>query len=177
MQISQSSSKASIELFAYPWDIVDRGVEPFVEECHGLGVRVLHVTTLYHSGKFFLPRNNANRVYFPEPGSLFVPLPQGAFGGGPAPTVSKLASTGWLEKLAKSASAAGIRLAAWTVFHHSSALGSKHPELATRNLFGDAYPFALCPSNEAVRKYSVSLAGGVATLNVFQSLDLETIGY
>src|SRR5262245_59086126 len=133
--MSPASSKPAIELFAYPWDIIDRGIEPFVEECHDLGVNVLHVTTLYHSGKFFLPRNSTNRVYFPEPGALYVPLPKGAFDGGPAPVVSKLASTGWFETLAKAAAKARIRLAAWTVFHHSSALGAKHPELATRNLF------------------------------------------
>src|SRR2546427_139262 len=128
VQISHASSKASIELFAYPWDIVDRGVEPFVEECCELGVRVLHVTTLYHSGKFFLPRNSTNRVYFPEPGCLYVALPQSAFAEGFAPGVSKLANSGWLDTLVKAAATAGIHLAAWTVFHHSSALGAKHPE-------------------------------------------------
>jgi hypothetical protein len=173
----QASSKASIELFAYPWDILDRGVEPFVAECRELGVRVLHVTTIYHSGKFFLPRNNSSRVYFPEPGCLYVPVPQGAFDGGPAPAVSKLAGTGWLDELAKATATAGIRLAAWTVFHHSSAIGAKHPELTARNLFGDPYPFALCPSCEPVRQYSLSLARALAALDIFEILDLETIGY
>ena len=173
----QASSKASIELFAYPWDIVGRGVEPFVDECQELGVRVLHVTTIYHSGKFFLPRSTARRVYFPEPGCLYVSLPRGAFDGGPTPAVSKLAGAGWLETLAKAAAGAGIHLAAWTVFHHSSALGAKHPELTARNLFGDPYPFALCPSSEPVRRYSVSLASALAGLNIFETLDLETIGY
>jgi hypothetical protein len=175
--MSQTSSRTSIELFAYPWDILDRGVEPFVDECWELGVRVLHVTTIYHSGKFFLPRNNTRRVYFPEPGCLYAPLPPGAFDGGLAPPVSTLAGTGWLETLAKAAATAGIRLAAWTVFHHSSAIGARHPELTARNLFGDPYPFALCPSSEPVRRYSVSLARAVAGLNIFDTLDLETIGY
>src|SRR6266487_6481782 len=106
--MSQASSQTSIELFAYPWDILDRGVEPFVEECQELGVRVLHVATIYHSGKFFLPRNNTRRVYFPEPGCLYVPALQGAFDGGLTPAVSNLASTGWLETLAKAAATAGI---------------------------------------------------------------------
>ncbi len=167
----------SIELFAYPWDILDRGVEPFLEECGELGVGVLHVTTIYHSGKFFLPRNSTSHVYFPEPGCLYVPLPKGCFDGGPSPAVSKLAGSGWLESLVKGAARAGIRLAAWTVFHHSSALGARHPELVTRNLFGDAYPFALCPGNEMVRRYSISLARALASLNAFETLDLETIGY
>jgi len=175
--MSRASSKSSIELFVYPWDILDRGVEDFVEECRELGVNVLHVTTIYHSGKFLLPRNKTRRVYFPEPGSLFVPLPKGSFKGNLAPMVSKLADTGWLKALAKAADSAGIRLAGWTVFHHSSTLGTKHPEITARNLFDDPYPFALCPSNKAVRGYSLSLARALAALNVFETIDLETIGY
>jgi hypothetical protein len=177
MQKSLAISKTSIELFVYPWDIVDRGIDRFVEECRELGVNVLHVTTLYHSGKFLLPRNSTSRVYFPDPGNLFVRLPKGAFKGGVSPAVSKLAGTGWLEKLANSAAKARMGLAGWTVFHHSTSLGTKHPELATRNIFGDSYPFALCPSNPAVRQFSISLAGALARVKIFESLDLETIGY
>src|SRR2546421_785354 len=107
-RMSQASSNAIIELFAYPWDIVERGVERFVEECQELGASVLHVTTVYHSGKFLLPRNNTHRVYFPEPGSLYVPLPRDTFGSGPVPPVSKLVGTGWLETLANEAPKVGI---------------------------------------------------------------------
>src|SRR5262245_22539066 len=168
---------SSVELFAYPWDIMDRGVEPFVDECRGLGVDVIHVTTIYHSGKFFLPRNTSRRVYFPESGALYVPVADGVFGQGPVPAVSKIAGTGWLATLAKAAAKAGLRLAAWTVFHHSSALAARYPELTLRNVFGDPCPFALCPSAERVRGYSLALARALAQLEVFETLDLESIGY
>jgi len=167
----------SIELFAYPWDIVDRGADAFAEECAALGVNRIHVTTLYHSGKFLLPRRRAQRVYFPESGHLLVPVRDGAFSGPIRPPVSAMASTGWLEDLARASGDRGMDLAAWTVFHHGSALAGAHPEWTIRNLFGDAYPFALCPSRAEVADYSVSLAGAVWETGAFGGLDLETIGY
>lgn len=165
-------SPVSIELFAYPWDIVDTGPTRFAGECTELGVTRLHVTTLYHSGKFLLPRNYGRRVFFAEGGTAYVPLSVSALGN-MAPALSPLAQAGWLDELAKH----GIPLSAWTVFHHNSRLGGMHPQLTVRNVFGDPYPFALCPSHEAVRDYSVALAKEIADLGHFTTLDLETIGY
>src|SRR5712671_1275370 len=119
--MSGAEAPASIELFAYPWDIADRGVSEFAAECRDLGVTRLHVTALYHSGKFLLPRNRARRVFFPEPGAMYVPVDEAGLGT-MTPARSPLADAGWLEKLA----AAGIPLSAWTVFHHNSRLGRMH---------------------------------------------------
>ena len=167
----------NVELFAYPWDILDRGPEAFAEECLALGVGRIHVATLYHSGKFLLPHNRTTKVYFPEPGHLFVPLAFEKFPKCLRPKISGIASSDWFDRLCKTASDSGIRLAAWTVFHHSSTLAGEHPEYAIRNIFGDVYPFALCPSHAAVREYGVALASAIRSLGVFESLDLETIGY
>ena len=171
------TSVAEIGIFAYPWDILDRGPEKFIEECHALGVTKVHATTLYHSGKFLLPRNSQTKVYVPEPGHLFVPLAATKFPGRLQPQTSAIASSGWLDRLVCAASSAGIELTAWTVFHHSSALATKYPELAIHNVFGDIYPFALCPTHLEVRAYSLSLASAIQSLGVFGTLDLETIGY
>ncbi|HEY1241418.1 MAG TPA: hypothetical protein VGF16_12725 [Bryobacteraceae bacterium] len=170
-------STLSIELFAYPWDIADRGPQRFADECRELGVNRVHVATLYHSGKFLLPHNESHKVFFPEPGRLFVPADRGLFRGPLQPESSALASTGWLEQLAEATTRTGIDLAAWTVFHHSSSLAGARPEFAIRNLFGDVYPFALCPSQAAVRAYSLQLASVIERAGVFRALDLETIGY
>jgi hypothetical protein len=170
--MSSADAPVSIELFAYPWDIADRGPARFAEECRNLGVTRLHVTSLYHSGKFLLPRNEARRVYFAESGMAYVPLNAAKFDK-LKPVFSPLAEIGWLEQLAGK----GIPLSAWTVFHHNSRLGSIVPQWTVRNLFGDHYPFALCPSHEEIRDYSLLLATELARLGFFDTLDLETIGF
>jgi hypothetical protein len=167
----------SIELFAYPWDIVDRGPERFGDDCCELGVNRVHVATLYHSGKFLLPRNTRSKVQVVQPGRLFVPVAPGAFAGSIAPETAQLAATGWLQQLHTAALARGIDLAAWTVFHHTSALAGRHRESAVQNVFGDVYPFALCPSRPEVRAFSVELASVMQAAGTFRVLDLETIGF
>jgi hypothetical protein len=164
---------AQIELFAYPWDIADRGPERFADECAVLGINRIHVTTLYHSGKFLLPRNATRKVYLPEPGRLFVRLPSGSFDGSLAPDYDALADSSWLDRLAK----ANIPLAAWTVFHHGSSLAGRNPQLTIHNVYGDSYPFALCPSQPAVRAFSRQLARALCATGFYDTLDLETIGY
>jgi hypothetical protein len=167
----------SVELFAYPWDILDEGEAAFLDHCLKLGVNRVHVAASYHSGKFLLPRNTRARVYFPEPGALYFRAPSAAWKGGLDQPASGLAATGWLEKLAAGASARGIELSAWTVFFHNSALGARYPALTIQNAFGDRYPFALCPSQPRVQDHGAALCRSLATLGFFTSIDLETIGY
>lgn len=165
-------NSVSIELFAYPWDIADMGVSQFSEECLELGVNRLHVTTVYHSGKFLLPRNRRRKVHLLESGTAWVPLNLSALEP-MRPVLSPLAKAGWLEELAGT----GVPLSAWTVFHHSSSLGMSNPSWTVRNVYGDAYSYALCPSYDQVCDYSTSLAKSVAGLGYFDTVDLESIGF
>jgi len=167
----------SVELFAYPWDIVDSGVEPFVEYCSQAGIHRIHAAVTYHSGKFLLPRNSRSRIYFPEPGARYFRDSGTPGNGGLSQPVSSLADTGWLESLATEAYGKGIELSAWTVFFHNSAVGSQYPDLVTQNAFGDKYPFALCPAQPAVRDHAAALCRSLRSLGFFSSIDLETVGY
>jgi hypothetical protein len=166
-----------VGLFAYPWDIIDTGVGEFVAHSIQLGVTELHVTTCYHSGKFLLPRNSRRKVYFPEPGCVYFASAPGAFRQSLAPPVSELAATGWLDQLADAVQKQQIQLAAWTVFFHNSSLGQAYPDLTLRNLFGDPYGFALCPSHGRVQDYAVDLCKSIEATGAFAAIDLESMGY
>jgi hypothetical protein len=167
----------SVELFAYPWDILDAGEDAFLDQCAELGVNRVHVAVSYHSGKFLLPRNKRSVVYFPEPGALYFRPGAAEWMGGLEQPVSDLAASGWLERLAAGAAPRGIDLSAWTVFFHNSKLGSRYPELAIQNAFGDVYPFALCPSQPRVQDHGAALCRSLAALGLFVGIDLETVGY
>ena len=106
----------------------------------------------------------------------FAPAP-GAFRQSLTPPVSELAATGWLAQLAGAAQKEQIQLAAWTVFFHNSSLGHAHPDLTLRNLFGDPYGFALCPSHGRVQDYAVDLCKGIEASGAFAAIDLESLGY
>jgi hypothetical protein len=51
-----------------------------------------------------------------------------------------------------------VRTAAWVVLTHNSLLGGRHPEVTTRDCFGQAYPWALCPARAEIREYAATLA-------------------
>ena len=108
---------------------------------------------------------------------MYIPLPENSFSGAITAPAGRLASSPWLEDLCRAARSAGLSLASWTVFHHNSTLGGRYPQFTARNLFGDSYPFALCPSKAAVQEYTLALARAVGSLGVFDIIDLETIGY
>jgi len=167
----------SVELFAYPWDILDEGEAPFLDRCRHLGIDRVHVAVSYHSGKFLLPRNRRARVYFPEPGARYFLASPATWQGGLDQPVSELAATRWLERLTAGAAERRIELCAWTVFFHNSALGGRYPNLTIENAFGDRYPFALCPSRPEVQDHAAAMCRSLAFLDSFTAIDLETIGY
>jgi hypothetical protein len=167
----------SVELFAYPWDVVDEGEARFLDRCRELGINRVHVAVSYHSGKFLLARNSRARVYFLQPGARYFPASPALWQGGLDQPVSELADSGWFEKLTACASERGIELSAWTVFFHNSALGARYPHLTIENAFGDRYPFALCPSRPEVQDHAAALCRSLAALGSFSGIDLETIGY
>jgi hypothetical protein len=72
--------------------------------------------------------------------------------------------------------AAGIPAAAWIVLTHNSLLGSGYPELSVRNCFGEVYPWALCPAQEAVRAYAAALTAESLRGLEFSSVVLEACG-
>ena len=156
----------SVELFAYPWDVVDEGEGRFLDRCRELGIDRVHVAVSYHSGKFLLARNSRARVYFPEPGARYFPASPALWQGGLDQPVSEVAANGWLEMSAACASDRGIELSAWAVFFHNSALGARYPHLTIENAFGDRYPFALCPSRPEVQDHAADLKPLVARFHL-----------
>ena len=53
-------------IYAYAWDLVERGVPDAVNEIRGLGLNTITLAGSYHAGKFIRPRGKAGKVYFPE---------------------------------------------------------------------------------------------------------------
>jgi hypothetical protein len=78
-----------------------------------------------------------------------------------------------LEWLCDQAAKAGLRARAWTVLTHNSRLGERHPECCVENLFGDVYPYALCPNNPHVQQYTRTLLADVGAHAGLAAIELE----
>ncbi|WP_203935447.1 hypothetical protein [Planosporangium mesophilum] len=143
---------------AYPWDVL--GDPDFVGRVREIGVDTVTLAAAYHSTRAATPLHPAHQVVTADHAALYRPVREEAWRG------SRLAPLGprWMAEpdpfatAAASLRAAGLTVAAWIVLTHNTRLGAANPDLAVVNCFGDAYPYALCPTHEEVRGYAATLA-------------------
>ncbi len=160
-------------IYAYAWDIAERGVAESVAEIAGLGLNTVTLAAAYHAGKFLRPRGR-HKVFFPEDGTAYFRFDATRYGEVKPALNSLVAEKDVLFGLC---SHGGTAVNAWLVLLHNTRLGTLHPHLTVRNCFGDPYVYSLCPSAPAAREYAVALAKDVSDNYPVIGLSLETPGW
>jgi hypothetical protein len=154
--------------YAYPWDVLAPG---FVERVAELGVDEVAVAVAYHSVRAATPWSAERTAVVARHAALYRPVRDVWNGARLRPStpdwVDAPDSAGDAVRLLN---AAGIPVAAWLVLTHNSLLGNSSPDVAVRNCFGEIYPWALCPSQPAVREYAATL-----TAECLRGLDLSSV--
>ena len=167
-------------LWIYPWDILDAGIDDTVGRARDeWGLATLSLASSYHSAKFLLPRRSQRRVFLSGGSAVYFRPEDKLYAGTPLRPVVSPDDT-LLDVLDRTAAAGrrrGLGLRAWTVGLHNSRLGEAHPDATAENVFGDRYPWALCPSNPDVRAYLVALVRDLATNHDLDAIDLESTGF
>ena len=167
-------------LWIYPWDILDAGITDTVLRARNeWGLTALSLAASYHSAKFLLPRRSAERVFLSGGSAVYFRPDDRFYAETPLrPVVTP--RPGLLDVLDRTVEACrrqGLGVHAWTVGLHNSRLGEAHPEAVEENVFGDRYPWALCPANPGVRRYLVGLVGDVAANHDPDAVELESVGF
>ena len=161
--------------YAYPWDVLAPG---FVERAQGLGVDEVAVAVAYHSARAATPWSPDGTSVIARHAAFYRPVRDEAWAGG----VLRPAEPDWVRgpdsagDAVRLLNAAGVPAAAWIVLTHNSLLGTAYAELAVRNCFGEVYPWALCPAQEAVRSYAAVLTAESLRGLEFSSVLLEACG-
>lgn len=162
--------------FAYTWDIVgDPGAAARIA---GLGVDTVTLQAAYHAVRGITPWHPEHRVVHAEHAAAYFRLRPERWG-----RLRPLAPAWGVEHddrfgAASAALAAeGLRVEAWLVLTHSSAVGAAAPEVTVRNAYGERYPYALCPSHELVRDYALTLVSEVCEQYDVAALMLEACGW
>jgi len=158
-------------LYAYPWNLHD--IDADAARIAALGADEISLAVSYHAGKFIHPGDPKARVYFPEDGTVYF-RPRHSYGD-LKPMVA--AVTQQRDVLAELCARGDIGVNAWTVLNHNTRLGTARPDLCVRNVFGDVYPYSLCPSQPEVRAYDVTLCADIAEGYGVRRLLLETPGW
>jgi hypothetical protein len=159
--------------YAYPWDVLESG---FAARARDLGVDEVAVALSYHSARAATPWSASRTAVIARHAAFYRPVRSEAWGSLRPSTPDWVAGDDPGGDAVRLLNEAGIPAAAWIVLTHNSQLGYEHPDVAVRNCFGEAYPWALCPSQPAVREYAATLtAEAVAGLEL-SSVILEACG-
>jgi hypothetical protein len=161
-------------IYAYAWDLADEGVDRVVGTVRTLGIDTVTLAGAYHAGKFIRPKGQSGKVYFPEDGTAYFRFDAARYGT-IAPVLSKLAAeTDMLGELCRRPD---IAVNVWLALLHNTRLGSAHPQATVENMFGDRYPYSLCPAAPEAREYAVALCQDVTDNYPVAGLSLETPGF
>jgi hypothetical protein len=161
--------------YLYPWDVV--GDPAAAEQVAGLGLDHVTLAAVYHATRALTPRHPRSRVVVAEHTAAYYPLSTERWDGALLypPRAEWTGGTDAFGAAAGALAAAGVPVHAWVVVNHVDLPGPA--EFAVVNAYGDRYPWALCPAQDAVREYAVGLAGDVAELPGITGVELESFGW
>jgi len=161
---------------AYCWDVL--GDPAFADRAAGLGLDAVALAAAYHSVRAATPLHPRHQVVDARYAALYRPVRESVWR---SLRLRPLAPD-WMDgpdpfRVAASVlSARGLDVVAWVVLTHNTRLGTKHPDVAVVNCFGDRYPYALCPSWEEVRDYATLLAAEAVHDVPVSAVSLEACG-
>ncbi|HPD30200.1 MAG TPA: hypothetical protein PLL20_09415 [Phycisphaerae bacterium] len=165
-----------VNMWTYPWDLVDEGIDRALDRLKGeAGVTGVSLAVTYHSIEQLRPHPDVTPRTFRSPGGAqFQPKPELYAATRIRPVVAP-----WLKKsnplaaVSEACDKLGLKLRAWTVCCHGSAMVAKYPAFAMKDVFGDSSVNWLCPVNPDVREYLRALVEDLTTHYLFDTVELE----
>ncbi|MET0235018.1 MAG: hypothetical protein ABW224_10305 [Kibdelosporangium sp.] len=159
----------------YPWDVV--GDPEAAARYASLGVDAVALAASYHTVRAATPLHPSHRLIDARHAAFYLPVREEAWQGKRLrPAEPSWVSPDSYREARDALRAAGLPVYAWTVLTHSSRLGDLHPDLTVVNAFGDRYPYALCPSNQDVVEYCVTVVEEIIELGQPDGIILEACG-
>jgi hypothetical protein len=157
---------------AYPWDVL--GDPAFAERAPG---RVTLAAT-YHSARAATPLHPGHQLVDARWAALYRPVREDVWRGRdlrPLPP-DWVGTPDAFGTAAAALRRAGHQVNAWIVLTHDSRLGTRRPDVAVVNCFGETYRYALCPARAEVRDYAATLAAEAVRDVEVDGISLESCG-
>ncbi len=158
--------------YLYPWDVVD---DPAAADLYaGLGLDHVVLAAAYHATRALTPRHPAHRIVTVQNTALYYPIERSRWGGS---TLSPPPGHSSFPVAAAALRRAGAEVHAWAPIAHIEPWPGAPTDLNVVNVYGDRYPWALCPAQDAVRAYARRLAADLAALPDITGVELEAAGW
>ncbi|UCE60602.1 MAG: hypothetical protein JSU63_02400 [Phycisphaerales bacterium] len=152
-------------IIAYPWDLVDEGVDTVLDRLHGeIGVSGLSVWASVPPVTQLRLRDVEPRILRTRGGLCFQPSDNFYADTRAKPIVSEWAKTqNPLHVIAAGCAERGLELRLRVSAAATGRLATEYPEMACKNIFGDASKMGVCLANPDVQAYLCGLAGDLLT--------------
>jgi hypothetical protein len=163
-------------MWTYLWDLVDEGIDDALDRLKGeAGATGISLAVTYHSIEQLRPHSGVTPRTFRSPGGAqFQPTPELYAATRIRPLVpSWLKKTNPLAAVSDACEKRGLKLRAWTVCCHGSAMVAKYPVFAMKDVFGDPSATWMCPVNPDVREYLRALVEDLTTHYRLDTIELE----
>ncbi len=166
----------SLTGYSYPWDYL--GDESAFDRVASLGLDVVALAASYHATRLATPLHPTRRVTEIENSAAYFPLRQDLWVSRrlrPRAPVEWIGPYAFVDAAAR-LSGCGIDVDGWIVLTHVDDREADAADLTVRNAFGETYPYALCPSHEAVRDYCRTLVTETLRSTPLHGVVLEACG-
>ncbi|RWX81629.1 hypothetical protein EPK99_05010 [Neorhizobium lilium] len=167
-----------LSMWTYPWDVQDQGIDGTISDLRDrAGLNTISLATSYHAGRFLQPRSPQQKTYFPEDGTVYFKPDEYLWSDmeiRPLMAQNVTERGDMLRALVNERDRGGMKVSCWTVCLHNTRLGMLHPSHVTRNAFGNANFYNLCPSSPAARDYVITLVQDITTHYRPDVLELES---
>jgi hypothetical protein len=142
-------------IYAYPWDLKRMGVERAMQEIADAGIAAIDLAASYHPIDALSPRDGTN-LFTSARGAVHFPARQERYGRIKPQVHSAEVASAWPEA-ARHADKMGIDLNAWTITLYQPWIRDAHPDCARVLPTGDRSGSGVCPANDDVREFLVTM--------------------
>ncbi len=166
----------SLTGYSYPWDYL--GDDAAFDRVAALDLDVVALAASYHATRLATPLHPTRRVTEIESSAAYFPLREDVWKSRrlrphtPDVWIGPHAFVDAATRLSEQ----GIDVDGWIVLSHVDHRDTGTIDLTVRNAFGEVYPYALCPSHEAVRDYCTTLVTETLRSAPLRGVVLEACG-
>ena len=144
--------------FTLPFTFYRQSAAEVLSELKSAGFSGINLALNYHASRDFLLRQGPQLQYLSDGFHYYLPNKDRY----PANSITPFATdheidNSLLDSILTEAKAQDMKVSAWCVFMHNSAIGMREPEATVVNALGNRFLSELCPSNPRVKNYALGL--------------------
>jgi hypothetical protein len=160
-------------IYAYPWDLARVGVERALKQICADGISAIDLTASYHPIDALSPREGVS-IFTNARGAVYFPPRDERYGRIKPHVHSPEISAIWPET-ARHAHALGLDLNAWTITLFQPWIRDAHPDCARVFPSGNPSGSGVCPANDDVREFLVTMCEDMVDQFGIKLVRLENI--